>query len=174
MLDEAAPPAAAKAAAFPLVTLAEAAAALGRPKEALRAMVRRGKLRAVRGNGGQFLVELSTELREMRGRPRRGRAAELEGAATDGAAKPPEAATGRAAELVDVVEEWRLAAEEARLEAAVAAARLEATERAHAAEVAVLRQQIETEVAARNAVIEELRAELARLRLPFWRRWLGP
>jgi hypothetical protein len=27
-------------------------------------------------------------------------------------------------------------------------------------------------VTARNAVIEELRAELARLGLPFWRRWL--
>ena len=27
--------------------------------------------------------------------------------------------------------------------------------------------------AARDAVIEELRAELARLRLPFWRRWAG-
>ncbi len=27
--------------------------------------------------------------------------------------------------------------------------------------------------AARNAVIEEMRAELTRLRLPWWRRWMG-
>ena len=59
-----------------------------------------------------------------------------------------------------------------RLETVRATARLEAEERAHAAETAALRQQIETEVAARNAVIEELRAELARLRRPWWRRWL--
>jgi hypothetical protein len=35
------------------------------------------------------------------------------------------------------------------------------------------RESAEDRVAARNAVIEELRAELARLRLPFWRRWIG-
>lgn len=48
----------------------------------------------------------------------------------------------------------------ARIRAAVAEARLEAE-----------REAAEDRVAARNAVIEELRAELARLRLPFWRRW---
>lgn len=53
-----------------------------------------------------------------------------------------------------------LAAERTR--AAVAEARLEAE-----------REAAEDRVAARNAVIEELRAELARLRLPFWRRWMG-
>ena len=53
-----------------------------------------------------------------------------------------------------------LAAERTR--AAVAEARLEAE-----------REAAEDRVAARNAVIEELRAELARLRLPFWRRWTG-
>lgn len=53
-----------------------------------------------------------------------------------------------------------LAAERTR--AAVTEARLEAE-----------REAAEDRVAARNAVIEELRAELARLRLPFWRRWIG-
>src|SRR4028118_2429177 len=52
MPGEAAPPAAADRTAFPLVTLAEAAAELGRPKEALRAMIRRGKLRGGRGKSG--------------------------------------------------------------------------------------------------------------------------
>jgi hypothetical protein len=55
----------------------------------------------------------------------------------------------------------------------VAAAEVEGTKASTAIELAALRQQIETEVTARNTVIEELRAELARLRLPFWRRWLG-
>lgn len=53
-----------------------------------------------------------------------------------------------------------LAAERTR--AAVAEARLEAE-----------REAAEDRVAARNAVIEELRAELARLRQPAWKRWLG-
>jgi hypothetical protein len=75
MPDEAAPPAAADRAAYPLVALAEAAAELGRPKEALRAMIRRGKLRAVRGNSGQYLVELSPDLWEPRGQLQRSRAA---------------------------------------------------------------------------------------------------
>ncbi len=62
----------------------------------------------------------------------------------------------------DEAEIWRTRAETARLGAARAEAQLEG-ERAVA----------DDRVAARNAVIEELRAELARLRLPFWRRWLG-
>ena len=50
-----------------------------------------------------------------------------------------------------------------------------ARERAAVAEVRIdaERESAEDRVAARNAVIEELRAELARLRLPFWRRWIG-
>jgi hypothetical protein len=35
------------------------------------------------------------------------------------------------------------------------------------------RTAAEDRVAARNAVIEEMRAELARLRLPWWRRLVG-
>ena len=50
----------------------------------------------------------------------------------------------------------------ARERAAVAEAQLEAE-----------RGAAEDRVAARNAVNEELRAELARLRLPFRRRWIG-
>ncbi len=50
---------------------------------------------------------------------------------------------------------------------------LQAVKGATAAEIAAMRQQVETEVAARNAVIEELRAMLAEARRPWWRRWLG-
>src|SRR3954447_15684374 len=59
-------------AADPLVTLAEAAAAMGRPKEALRAMIRRGKLEAIRGNDGRFLVRLPSDIPlQPRGQPAR-------------------------------------------------------------------------------------------------------
>ena len=50
---------------------------------------------------------------------------------------------------------------------------VEAAKRVAAAEVEAMREQLAAGVAARNAVIEELRAELGRLRLPFWRRWIG-
>ncbi len=68
-----------------------------------------------------------------------------------------------------------LARAEAKAEAitAVAKGEVEAAKRVAAAEVEAMREQLETGVAARNAVIEELRAELARLRLPFWRRLVG-
>ena len=56
---------------------------------------------------------------------------------------------------------------------AVAKGEVEAAKRVAAAEVEAMREQLAGGIAARNAVIEELRAELARLRLPFWRRWLG-
>lgn len=50
---------------------------------------------------------------------------------------------------------------------------MEAVRRGHAAEVGALRRQIEVEAAARNAVIEEMRAMLREARKPFWRRWTG-
>jgi hypothetical protein len=59
------------------------------------------------------------------------------------------------------------------MDAVRAIAERDATKAATAAEVEAMREQLEAGVAARNAVIEELRAELARLRLPFWRRWMG-
>src|SRR5438270_2726228 len=93
-------------AADPLMTLAEAAAATGRPKEALRAMIRRGKLEAIRGNDGRFLVRLPSDISlQPRGQPHRGRAAER---AVDDHAT----AASRTAELEDTAEEWRAAAEE--------------------------------------------------------------
>jgi predicted nucleic acid-binding Zn-ribbon protein len=66
------------------------------------------------------------------------------------------------ARTAGVETELRAELANARERAAVAETRIEAE-----------RESAEDRVAARNAVIEELRAELARLRLPFWRRWLG-
>ncbi len=71
---------------------------------------------------------------------------------------------------------------EAKAQGAVGAAT-----RAAKAEVEAMRQQLETEVAARNAVIEEVKGALtherarserlegllAEARRPWWRRWLG-
>ena len=55
----------------------------------------------------------------------------------------------------------------------VAKGEAEAAKLVAASEVESMREQLGARVATRNAVIEEPRAELARLRLPFWRRWLG-
>lgn len=85
------------------------------------------------------------------------------------ATRAAEAEAGLRAELGRAREEasgYRaaLARVEAKAEAVVTVAKgeIEAAKRIAAAEVA-----------ARDAVIEELRAELARLRLPWWRRWIG-
>ena len=145
MPEIAEPAAAADREAQPLMTLAEAAAACGRPKAALRAMIRRGRLHAKRGNNGQFLVALPPEMREQHGQPQRGRAAKRTEAAANGAAD-------RAAELEDAVEEWRLAAEEARLAAAVAAAERDAA----AAAIEVLKAGLEHERAERAQLAAEL------------------
>ncbi len=78
-----------------------------------------------------------------------------------------------AAELRLEADYWRDHAEQQTLARATAAARLEAAERAHAAELAALRHQIETEVTTRNTVLAELRAQLADARRPWWRRLVG-
>jgi hypothetical protein len=44
--------------AFPMKPLREAAVATGRHPEALRSLIRRGRLKAVRGNDGTTLVEV--------------------------------------------------------------------------------------------------------------------
>lgn len=71
------------------------------------------------------------------------------------------------------MERLQIEAVEARMDAVRAIAERDATKAAAAAEVEAMRGQLEAGVAARNAVIEELRAELARLRLPWWRRLVG-
>jgi len=147
--------------AEPLMTLVDAAAATGRPAEAIRAMIRRGKLKATKGNDGRYLVAVPAELRRPTGQPERGRPAQR-GHDED----------GRLAALQEAAEEWRAAAEEARLTAAVAAAERDAAKTTAAAEVEAMRRQTEAELAAKDALVTELRAMLADARRPFWRRWL--
>src|SRR3954454_2794454 len=57
----------AEAAAEPLMSLAEAAAATGRKPEAIRAMVRSGRLRARRGNDGKLLIAIPAHMRQPSG-----------------------------------------------------------------------------------------------------------
>jgi hypothetical protein len=156
----------------PVVTLAEAAAMTGRPAEAIRAMIRRGKLKALKGNDGRTLVAIPAEMIQPPGHPGHGQGGHLANgaAAEDGqASNSATAEDSRVAGLAMAVEEWRAAAEEARLTAAVAAARLASAERAHLAEVATAAAKVETA----ERLITELQKMLAEARRPWWRRWLG-
>src|SRR5215212_5868467 len=100
----------------PMVSLAEASAMTGRPAEAIRAMIRRGKLKALKGNDGRTLVAIPAELVQPPGQPRHSQANGQDGRVTT----PGEAEDSRVAAMATAVEEWRAAAEEARLAAAVA------------------------------------------------------
>jgi hypothetical protein len=149
----------------PLVSLADASAMTGRPAEAIRAMVRRGKLKALKGNDGRTLVAIPAELIRPPGQPSTSRANGQDGRP----ASREEADDGRVAALNEAVEEWRSAAEEARLAAAVAESRLAEAERAHVAEVAAATAKVE----AAERLIVELRKLLDDARRPWWRRLLG-
>src|SRR5690242_15710007 len=91
----------------PRVTLAEAAAMTGRPPEAIRAMIRRGKLRAIKGNDGRTLVTIPADMRQPTGQPGSGRAGRVAGRG-DGyngrAAIQDGAEDGRMAALQEAVE----------------------------------------------------------------------
>src|SRR4051794_12734963 len=135
------------------MTLVDAAAATGRPAEAIRAMIRRDKLKATKGNDGRYLVAVPTEMRRPPGQPQRGRAADR-----------GHDADSRLAALQEAVEEWRAAAEEARLAAAVAAAERDAARMTATAEIEAMRRQTEAELAAKDAFVTELRAMLVEAR----------
>src|SRR3954451_14853845 len=154
----------------PLMTLSEAAAATGRQPESIRTLIRRGKIRARKGNDGRWLVEVRAE---MRGQPDDRSA----GAATTGhdravgelltgadraVDRSVEYLSARVADLEVVAvelrldaEHWRERAEQEALARARAEGRIEAVERTHAAETAALRELI------------------AELRRPWWRRLMG-
>jgi len=152
-----------------LMTLAEAAAAIGRAPESVRTMIRRGKLKATKGNDGRWLVAVPVAMRRQPGQPVNG-AADGDPTALDRAVGHGDRLAGSAADsLIDrlteleavtddlrlEVEHWRARAEQDALVRVRAEGRLEAVERAHAAEVAALRELV------------------AELRRPWWRRWLG-
>ena len=164
-----------------MLTYAELGERLGLSAEAARAKAKReqkaGRWRIVHGNDGRARVRLPASAIPDRppDRPPERSAAHTGNdrpdvppdVRVDAAGLSAEVAALRAAvaELGDGrarMERLQIEAVEARMDAVRAIAERDATKAATAAEVE-----------ARNAVIEELRAELARLRLPFWRRWLG-
>lgn len=131
----------------PWLTLTEAAERTGQNREALRSRARRGLIPSRKGNSGELLVQVTP-----------GQTANLDHAI---AMKLTGAETDLLAEVAD------LRTVIARLEAERDAARTGA-----AVEIAAVRAQAAGELAARNMVIEELRAMLAEARRPWW-RWVG-
>jgi hypothetical protein len=135
----------------PKLPLVEAAVRLGKTTEAVRSMVRRGRLSAVKGNDGRLLVAVPPEL---------DRAAVV---ADDDRSEPgARPADEQLARLLAERDEALLEADHLRemLRDALVA-------RAEA------RARREAEAAAKDALIEELKAMLAEARRPWWRRFVG-
>lgn len=142
----------------PWLTLREAAERTGKQLDAMRALARRGRLQRRKGNRGEWLVKLPHTMAQAVQGTALG--SDLDTALDDAMDTELAGLRGQVTEL-----RVALACAEGRLEVArvEAAARIEAFDmagRLHAAELA-----------ARETAIVRLEAELARLRLPFWRRW---
>jgi hypothetical protein len=138
----------------PRLPLAEAAAHLGKSVDAVRAMIRRGRLTTQRGNDGRLLVSVPPSLAQADDRTRlgNGEAGDQSGL---GARLGEDGATTRLLverdEALAEADHWR--------------------EQAHRAELAQARAEAET--TAKDELIAELKALLAETRRPWWRRWMG-
>ena len=159
--------------AGPLMTLAEAAEAAGRPVEALRAILRRDltkplerqRLRPRKGNRGEWLIELPAGLRRPAkppGRPAVDRHDFHAEEIADRLADLEQVVAGRVADLESALGEARIAA-------ATAAAERNAAKAAATLEGGLLREQLERELAR----VADLERQLAEARRPFWSRWFG-
>jgi hypothetical protein len=142
----------------PRLPLAEVAGRLGKSVDAVRAMIRRGKLATVRGNDGRLLVSVPPSLVQANGEARRGERLG-DGEAGD--------RSGLGARLGEDGETTRLLVE--RDEALAEADHWR--EQAHRAELAQARA--EAEVAAKDELIADLREQLAWHRRPWFWRWRG-
>jgi hypothetical protein len=138
----------------PRLPLAEAAARLGKSVDAVRAMIRRGKLTTVRGNDGRMLVSVPPSLAQAADQPRLGGDEAGDRSGLGERLGSDEVATRLLIERDEALAEadhWR--------------------DQAHRAELAQARA--EAEHAAKAELVAELRAMLAEARRPWWRRWLG-
>jgi hypothetical protein len=134
------------------LTLGEAVAATGWKPERIRSLARRGTMPRRRGNGRDWLYQVTPEVVAARAEERAGTTAD------------PRAGTDEAAR-------WQTVAAELREELAEMQAGLARAEERAAGKDAVLaelRAQIDREIARGNA----LAAELAEARRPWWRRML--
>jgi hypothetical protein len=151
----------------PWLTLSEAAARSGRHIGALRSLVRRGRILARKGNGGQWLVQLPDDP-----------VAEPGAASGSSTGSSIGLADGYAmaeltAEVAEVREQLARAEVEREAARAVATAEIAAAQKSAAAEVKAARDTAGAEIAAKDALIVELKAMLAEARRPWWRRWVG-
>ena len=135
------------------LTLGEAAARTGWRPERIRSLARRGTMPRRRGNGRDWLYQVTPELVAARAEERAGTTAD------------PRAGT-------DEATRWQAVAADLREELAEVQAGLARAEERAAGKDAVLaelRAQVEREIARGDA----LAAELAEARRPWWRRWIG-
>ena len=127
-----------------MLSLAEASARLGKSVDAVRSLIRRGRLTARRGNDGRLLVAVPTELAVASDKPGdQSRLGENDEVTRRVLAERDEA--------LAEVDHWRSRAEEA----AIAQARAEA------------------ERDAQRVLVDELRIELAHHRRPWWAKLLA-
>ena len=137
------------------LTLDELASRTGRKATGLRTWAQRrrreGRHAWRKSNAGQWTVQVSAEL-----------LAELERGADEGASLGDEGVSDALDEARAEVAHLREALSEARVSQAKAEGKLEALERAHAAELAAVRE-----------LVTELRTMLAEARRPWWRRVVG-
>jgi hypothetical protein len=143
--------------------LPEAAVRLGKSTDAVRSMLRRGKLASRKGNDGGVLVGVPPAFGDGQ--------ATVEDQSLDGRATAELRATADElkAEVLELRERLARAEGEAAKAREVAEAKIEAARAVAVADVATARAEGE----AKEQVIAELRAMLAEARKPWWRRWRG-
>jgi hypothetical protein len=143
--------------------LLEAAQRMGKSTEAVRALIRRGRIEAVRGNDGRLLVAVPSELV-----PSDDRSSPNDRPDSDQLARvlaEREEALAEADQLRERAHEAELAAASAKAELKVRLEQLDGLK----AELAVRREQLD----ALSAEAATIRAELAEARRPWWRRLIG-
>jgi hypothetical protein len=143
--------------------LFEAAQRMGKSTEAVRALIRRGRIEAVRGNDGRLLVAVPSEL--VRADDRTG--------PND---RPDDDLLARAlVEREEALVELHQQRERAH-EAELVAARAEAELKVRLEQLDGLKVELVTRqerLDALNGELAAVRAELVEARQPWWRRWAG-
>jgi hypothetical protein len=163
------------------LNVTRAAHRLGWSRERLRSLARRGRIQARRSNTGELMVLLTPELLAKSGEVNPGPAhgstnRPAHGSTRGSAGDDPEAdlwAESEAAALRQQVADLRV--ELARAQEQVAAARAVAVADVATAEARSAAQEAAAQAkeAALRELVDELKAQLAEVRRPWWRKLLG-